>query len=41
MTQPLLAWISSVRLFAGGHFFPHESRAEVLAALAADLEPIC
>lgn len=30
-----------VRLFAGGHFFPHESRAEVLAALAADLEETC
>jgi surfactin synthase thioesterase subunit/glycosyltransferase involved in cell wall biosynthesis len=30
-----------VRLFPGGHFFPHESRAEVLAALAADLEQAC
>ena len=30
-----------VRLFAGGHFFLHESRAEVLAALAADLEQAC
>jgi medium-chain acyl-[acyl-carrier-protein] hydrolase len=30
-----------VRLFAGGHFFLHESRADVLAALAEDLEPIC
>jgi surfactin synthase thioesterase subunit/glycosyltransferase involved in cell wall biosynthesis len=30
-----------VRLFAGGHFFLHQSRAEVLAALAADLEEAC
>jgi surfactin synthase thioesterase subunit/glycosyltransferase involved in cell wall biosynthesis len=30
-----------VRLFDGGHFFPRESRAEVLAALAADLEETC
>jgi surfactin synthase thioesterase subunit len=30
-----------VRLFAGGHFFLHQSRAEVLAALAADLEQTC
>ena len=30
-----------VRLFAGGHFFPIESRAEVLAALEADLEETC
>ncbi|MGA3096658.1 MAG: alpha/beta fold hydrolase, partial [Bryobacteraceae bacterium] len=30
-----------VRMFAGGHFFPHESRAEALAALEADLEETC
>jgi surfactin synthase thioesterase subunit len=30
-----------VRLFAGGHFFLHQSRAETLAALAADLEQAC
>jgi medium-chain acyl-[acyl-carrier-protein] hydrolase len=30
-----------LRLFAGGHFFLNESRAEALAALAAELEQIC
>ena len=47
LPQHLHAWQEQtaagfvVRLFAGGHFFLHESRAEALAALAADLEPIC
>jgi len=47
LPQHLHAWQEQtaagfvVRLFAGGHFFLHESRAAALAALAADLEPIC
>jgi surfactin synthase thioesterase subunit len=47
LPEPLHAWGEQstrsfrVRLFAGRHFFLHESRSEVLAALGADLEREC